>query len=168
MAKLTIEWIETKGPDWKVASLIGEDKTAYKDVSINRTSKKGEIFPNFDDLKNGGEVEGELWQSTGQKWYLFPPKPQTTSGGAPRGSGGGYKQKVMEESMARKESSIRNFQATKEESIRLSSAQRDSVLIVTSIGVKESSDDEIKHAIIKWRDWFLLSSEFNDTPPFES
>lgn len=174
MAKYTISWIEAKNPDWKTASLIGEDKTAYQDVSINRTSKKGEAFPNFDGLMNGGEAEGEIWQSAGGKWYLFPPKPQTTPSGAPRGSGGGFKAKMIDEAMAKKEQSIGRFQASKEESIRLASAQRDSVLVVVHlykeiaedpIMTPSEKDSAIKKKILELRDWFL-SDEFQQTLPF--
>lgn len=167
-----IEWIETKSPEWKVATVnIGQGKTV--DASINKTSKKGEAFPDFDNLKPGMEVEAELWQSPAGKWYLFPPKPQTINGGANRGSGA-YKQKLVEETMARKESSIREFQGNKEESIRMAGAQRDAVLIVINL-YKEIADDlimtpsekdaVIKKKIVEWRDYFL-SGAFNETVPF--
>ena len=175
MTKLKVEWIEVKAPDWKLATLIGEDGKQITEVSINRTSKKGEVFPSFDELASGHDVEGELWQSTAGKWYLFPPRPQTTPGGASRGQGGAYKAKVMEEAMARKEVSIGKFQASKEESIKLAGCQRDAVLLTQTmfgnniwsdpILSEEEKRSVLKKEVIKWRDW-LLSDAFNDVLPF--
>lgn len=155
MSKYKVEWAEVKSPEWKVVSL----DSGEKDVSINKVSKKGEVFPNFDQIAPGVEIEGELWVSPSGKNYLFPPRVQKQ---APNGA---YKQKMMEETMQRKETSIRGFQASKEESIKLAGAQRDAVLIVTTIGNTDLTEQQVKDAIIKWRDWFL-SDEFNTTLPF--
>lgn len=159
MAQFKVEWMEKKGDGWIVATLSdGTNKTT--DVSINERNKKGEIFPNFNAITLGGTVEGDLWQSSAGKWYLFAPK-------APKqGQGGVFKAKVIEEAQVRKESSINRTMDRKEESIKLSSAQRDAVLIVTTF-YKDSGIDaqEIKEQIVKWRDWFL-SEDFNTTIPF--
>lgn len=173
---MKISWLEKKNEDWIVASLERESGDTLNEVSINRKSKKGELFPNFDGLMAGSDVEGELWQSSGGKWYLFPPRsPQKAQGGA-------YKQKLMEEAVARKETFITKTVASKEESIKLSSAQRDAVLMVTTFHKDQFmkiphdrvvsqrdyylDEEAVKSKITEWRDWFLLSKEFNDTPPF--
>jgi len=75
--KYNIEWLEKKNPEWYVMNLKGEDGTSVKEVSVNKINKKGEAFPNFDAIMNGGDVEGELWSSGAGKNYLFAPKPQT-------------------------------------------------------------------------------------------
>lgn len=62
-----------KTPDWKVVSLMGADGEEIQNVSVNRTNKKGETFPNFDDIKEGGTVDGRLWLSPAGKQYLFAP-----------------------------------------------------------------------------------------------
>lgn len=170
MATYKLEWVEKKGEDWVLASL----ESGEKDVSINRTSKKGEVFPNFDTLTPGMSVEGELWQSGAGKWYLFPPRPETNATGANRGQGGAFKQKMIEDSMNKKNESITRFQGQKEESIKQMSAQRDAVLIVTTfykdrIGndpiLEGEMDSIIKKKITEYRDWFL-SHEFGETLPF--
>lgn len=166
-----IKWLEKKSNDWIVATLVeaatqtGIPPNELKDVSINRVNKKGEVFPKFDEITNGGTVEGEPWASQAGKWYLFAPKPQSTRGGAPSA----FKGKQIEEAQARKAESIEKFQSSKEESIALMAAQRDAVLIVTATmkNIAEGEvyrEDYLKSEIIKWRNWFL-SDDFK-APPF--
>lgn len=170
-----VKWMEKKGADWIVASLSeiatppmsAGTVAEYTDVSINRIDKKtGAVaFPTFDEIQAGRDIEGELWKSPAGKYYLFAPRaPKQPSNGA-------YKQKMIDDTMTRKEGSIEKFQGNKEESIRLASSQRDAVLIVTTI-LQNGADsrffgDEtfLKNEIIKWRNWFL-SSDFTDHPPF--
>ena len=66
-----IDWMEKKSDDWIVATLL-EGTIKHSDVSINRTNKKGEVFPLFDNIQAGREVEGaEIWVSQTGKKYLF-------------------------------------------------------------------------------------------------
>lgn len=172
MAKHKVTWLEKKNEDWVLVSL----ETGQTEVSINRKSKKGEAFPGFDSLAPGVEVEGELWQSTAGKWYLFPPRPQTPRGGVSRASGGASKSKAIEDAQIRKAEQIDKFQSSKEESIRLAGCQRDAVLLTqTMFGNNIWSDpilseDEkrniLKKEVIKWRNWLYLDKEFNELPPF--
>lgn len=74
MATYRVDWSEKKNNDWVLASLLDETGNKLSEVSINRTSKKGEIFPNFDEIRPGAEIKGELWTSTANKNYLFPPR----------------------------------------------------------------------------------------------
>jgi hypothetical protein len=123
------------------------------------------IFGGFEDkdLVVGGKIDGELKEKEymGKPSYTLdaPMKAKTASGGA-------FKQKMIEETMDRKEKSISNFQASKEESIKLAGAQRDAVLLVTTfykdVGMH---DKEIKDKVIEFRDW-LLSDDFTDRVPF--
>lgn len=165
-----VQWLEKKNDDWIVVQLVESATNGipleYKDVSINRVNKKNETFPNFDDIQNGGTVEGELWKSEKGRYYLFAPKVRAT------GSTGAYKAQQIEKTMARKEESIEKFQDSKEQGIAISGAQRDAVLIVTMLfnsqnlpPEEEIDKQQIKEEIIKWRNWFL-SSDFKDTPPF--
>lgn len=66
--------IEKKSADWVVVSLVDASGDAHEKVSINKVSKKGDIFPNFDTLEKGTKVEGRIWQSDAGKKYLFAPK----------------------------------------------------------------------------------------------
>lgn len=94
----------------------------------------------------------------------------------PKGNAG-YKTAQIEKVMEKKEASIEKFQSSKEEGIRLMAAQRDAVLIVTTMMkfFVESEGDEgreilkpskIQEEVIRWRNWFLLDKEFNNPPPF--
>lgn len=165
MANFNIKWSEKKNDDWIVAQLhenivsegtiTGKD---YKDVSINRKSKKGDIFPNFDEIMTGQDVEGELWISDAGKNYLFAPRKKLEKPN--------FMKKNIEAVMDKKNESISKFQGQKEESIALMSAQRDAVLIVTTITLGEETDEEVKQRIIKWRNWFLSNDFRKDIPPF--
>ncbi len=165
--KYTIQWVENKGVDWKLLTLDLNGK-ALKDVSVNRLSKKGEVFPDFDNLQAGREVEGELWTSPSNKNYLFPPKEPKT------GQGGGYKAQLIEKAQDRKKGDIEQFQGQKEASIKQASAQRDAVLIVTTFYKSRWEGDQlleteldsiIKRKVIEYRDWFL-AHDFTDIIPF--
>ena len=164
--KYQISWMERKNNDWIVANLL-EGATEIKEVSINRTNKKGEIFPSFDEILNGGEVEGELWTSSAGRNYLFASKPKTAQGG-------GFKSQVIEKAQERKEASIERVLDRKEESIALMSAQRDATLLVCTFYKEQWAKDPIlepeldsmiKKKVIEFRDWYL-SQEFTDHLPF--
>jgi len=167
-----IKWVEKKNNSWIVASLIegavqGNKPAEYTEVSINRVNKKGEVFPNFDEIQAGRDVEGEIWQSSGGKWYLFAPRAEKPA----TGRSGAFKSQQITQAQDRKAQDIGKTLDRKEESIKLASAQRDAVLIVNTILQQSTStgefgkDEEIKTEIIKWRNWFL-SSDFTDAPPF--
>lgn len=66
--------LEKKNADWIVASLVDAAGDVHENVSINKVSKKGDIFPNFDNLAKDQKVEGRLWKSDSDKVYLFAPK----------------------------------------------------------------------------------------------
>lgn len=74
---MKIDWLVKKDDNWIIATLIKEDGTKINDVSINRANKKGEVFPNFDEIRPGNSIDGTLWQSPSGKWYLFAPKEQS-------------------------------------------------------------------------------------------
>lgn len=67
--------IETKKEDWKVASIINSAGDKIDNVSINRVSRKGDIFPNFDTLAAKQKIDARLWENPDNgKMYLFAPK----------------------------------------------------------------------------------------------
>lgn len=156
MAKFKIEWSENKSADWKIISIKGDDGKLTEDVSVNRVNKKGEIFPGFDEVKVGNDVEGELWKSTSNKHYLFAPKKVSTSSyNAPRGGGAVKAAEITRES-------VKEALDTKENSIRLSGAMRDAVLIVTTFYPNLEREENVidketnvMAKIIKWRNWIL-------------
>lgn len=67
---------DKKKSDWYVIEVINAAGEIVSDISVNRTNKKGEVFPNFDQIAVGATIEGQLWQNTAGKFYLFPPKEQ--------------------------------------------------------------------------------------------
>lgn len=168
-----IRWVEVKNDDWKVVSLVDaatsgdQSPVDYKDISVNRKSKSGELFPNFDDIQAGRDIEGDIWKSPTGKWYLFAPKPKKVGGGG----GGAFKQAQIKEVMDKKNEFIGKTLDRKEDAIKLASSQRDAVLMVsTLINSKHWTtlgENDYKRIIIEWRNWFLLSRDFNDIPPFD-
>lgn len=145
--KYKLREVENKGTDWKVVSIIGVDGESAESVSVNRVNKKGEVFPNFDGIVVGGEVEGNLWASDAGKKYLFAPKAFT------KGSGGG-----IAKAQAVKAEYIKEAQARKDNSIAYFNATNSAIAIVNSIFAntdEKPTRDTLEIQIVSWRDWFL-------------
>ncbi len=150
--KYTIEWLETKSPEWKVATLTNEGGMKFENVSINKTKKgTGEVFPNFDSLMTGSIVHGEYWETPDKsKKYLFPPKPQNASPRASGGFTGGNASKLMKE----KQENIEASQDRKEHSIKESSSIRDSVQLALA-EFNADSTVNLEERIGYWRKFLL-------------
>lgn len=150
----------------------------YKVLEVEWEGRKytTNIFSNFLDFANieaGYEIQGTMTKNDRGYWEIVSEAYQAPSKYTPRG--GAYTKPQsdisasVKQAQDRTEKSITKVLDRKEESIRLSSAQRDSVLIVTEI-LKQTpfpTDAEIKKMIVEWRNWFLLSEEMNNPPPFE-
>lgn len=161
---IKINWIEKKSDTWKVATVEVEGQT-YKDVSINRTDKNGRLFPNFDGLAAGMEIEGTLYTNKmSGKHSIYPPREQTNAGGAYRGSG---KPSIVQ-AMQKKDESIAKFQGNKEESIKISSTMRDAVLLAIAEFDKELHPaSRLEERIKYYREWLWKEWEgHKDYPPF--
>lgn len=164
-----VEWMEKKNEDWIIATLKSENGVALEEVSINRKNKKGEVFPKFDEIVAGADVEGELWQSSAGKWYLFAPKAVKMA------VGGAYKGQMMEKAMDKKNESIARFQGDKELSIKIASTFSQSVALAiaefqanrqTSVG-----GPSLEVLQKKWRDYCWTHYDFNESvevPPFNN
>lgn len=153
--KLKIEWIETKSPDWKVATLKDSDGLPYDDASINRTDKKGRVFPNFDNLMAGQEIEGNPWKNpTSGKWAIYPPDEQKDATTGKFGRSGGMAM------MKEKAKNIEEAQERKAESIAFFNATNSAIALVSKYQLGEMTESEIRVKIVAWRDWFL--TEFNN------
>lgn len=156
----------------KITSLV--DKVAstgnpYKQLEVQDES--GAVFkvnvfndfPDFANLRIGGVVRGQLVQKEQYTNLLS----ETQSRGK-FGPSGGYKQKVIEETMARKEKSISGFQDNKDFSIMVSSTMRDAV----SLAIAEIKDittlNTLEKDILKWRTWLIENWNIDpkDVPPF--
>lgn len=66
--------LQKKSADWLVVSIINAEGDRIDNVSVNRISKKGDLFPGFDEIAEGQKVAGRLWESDSNKMYLFAPK----------------------------------------------------------------------------------------------
>lgn len=158
---LRIEWTENKSKDWKICTVTKPDGTTTENVSVNRMNKKGEVFPNFDGIAPGADIEGELWRSDAGKWYLFAPKP--------KGEGLGtrpawVKPKAdMTRVMEKKQESIEKNMDVKNEAIKMAGAQRDAVLMVTTFYATQAlSEEELQAKVEYWYQYFInrLSQPF--------
>ncbi len=167
---MIINWIETKSPDWKIAT-IDDNGVSYKDVSVNRTNKKGETFPNFDDLQAGREVtDATIWTSGTGKHYLFTKDKPTPGvmGSKPNWAGGGGVKAAQE----RKEAMILKAQDRKEESIAYFNALNSAISLVKGNFPMDTEEDikALKDNVLYWRDFFFHEwSKFDpekNTEPF--
>jgi hypothetical protein len=156
-----LQWIETKGPEWKVASVRDINNIEYHDASINRTDRKtGAVFPKFDELTAGMKIEADLWTSPAGKHYLFAPKPQHQGG--PRSGGGAPRAAAITAAQDHKAEHIKNAQENKERSIMVASAMRDAtILLEYAFGeeIQQLPPNERMAAIKahhkEVRDWYL-------------
>lgn len=156
MADYKVLKVDDKNKDWKVISIEKGENEYLHNVSVNRVNKKGEVFPNFDDIKEGAITEGELWESGSSKWYLFAPKQKPA-----RSPNGSFRDAQIEKIMDKKEASIEKFQGRKEESIKLAGAMRDAVL-VSLASLRDQpfpTDEEYKAEFEKWLKYFLNIGE---------
>jgi len=114
-------------------------------------------FPDFQTITFGSEVEGEVIQTTNGKFTnvtLYAPKNQNSA------QGGGYKAKVMEAAMQRKDASISKFQDNKEESIKTAGILRDTTLLtMAEVGKDGATDEVIKEVWERWHSW--LTNKYN-------
>lgn len=154
---LKINWLERKNPDWIKAQVINESGATINDVSISRVSKKGEAFPNFDNLVPGQDVNGVLWQSQAGAWYLFPPRPQTSAGGAYKSSG------AMSKVMEKKAENISVAMDKKELAIKIASTMRMAVdCAIANLGNKQFQPIEMENLITYYRKWLWERWDAND------
>lgn len=170
--KYKINWVENKNEDWKVAELIAEDGYKTSDVSINRKNKAGAVqWPNFDQIMPGSELEGNLWKSPTNKWFFYPPKPETARGGANKGQGGVYRTQQIRETMQLKQEGIKQSQENKELGIKISSTIR--MAHETALRETEGAPFDpgiFKSNVKRWRAWYWENWDAKDTDfaPFPS
>lgn len=142
--KYKLEWIEKKSPEWYIVS-IGANGEITTDVSANKKDKNGIMFPNFESWMAGHEVEGDLWTSQTGKKYLFPHKPQTTQGGAPRAFGGGMGAKLMD----KKNENIEKAQDNKQHGIKEAGSMSGAVNMAVAEYNNYEGDEELRPTM-KW------------------
>ncbi len=161
-----IEWVENKSKDWKVATVSAVDGTKQTDVSINRVSKKGDMFPDFDGITPGKEIGGRLWSSPAGKWYLFAPDKEEKTFNT-------FKKPNMSAVMEKKAENIDHAQDKKAEGIKVSSTIRMAVdMALAELGQLEMpyTPIDMQECVRKWRTWFWNEWEKSDKdfPPFNN
>jgi hypothetical protein len=127
-----VDWVETKGADWKVATLVEgvEGGRAFENVSINRKRYGSEEiqWPDFDAIAPGTTLNGDCVESKTKpgNWSLYPlrPKPAAVSRPASYAGKGPSGMKAAQE---RKDEMIKEAQGNKELGIKVSSAMRASL-----------------------------------------
>ena len=147
LEKIEVKKVNVAGKPKSVADveLLDDKGVLTKGVGI------WEDFPDFEKITFGSKVVGTIYEK-GQYKTLYPPKAPK-EGGNPA-----YRTKLMNDAMERKEKSIGQFQASKEESIKLAGCQRDAVLIVTTMMQTNKpvwGEAEIKDQIAQWMNWLL-------------
>lgn len=159
-------WTENKNADWKIVTAEGLDGTKVTDASINRVSKKGEVFPNFDEIKPGMEIEAEPWTAPSGKQYLFPPKvqgqPQTRAQGLARGS------QAIAKAQDTKAANIEKAQENRSESVKIASTMRMAVdLVIAEKGNEVVTLEYLQTGIKSWREWLWKTwDETDQLSPF--
>lgn len=118
-------------------------------------------FPNFENLKEGDTVDGDLTKKDyngKESWTLNPLyKPSTFQ---PKGGGAGVKA-----AQERKEVMIEKAQERKSESIAYFNAINSAIALYNAHPEKEMHNP--KEFIIEYRDWFLAEWEkYNQKTPF--
>jgi hypothetical protein len=139
--KYKIDWCEVKktgntnGREWKITEMTLTDEEG----------KKTDKVSTLENVAPGLELEGKI--VTNDKGYLNFVKKLEAPEFVKKAGNSAYKEKLMNETMARKETSITKFQDNKEWSIKISSTMRDAVLL--SIAEQNPTADRI----LAWRRW---------------
>lgn len=137
---------------------ITKNNKPYKALEVEVSGEVRKVnmwsnFPNYASLGEGSLFEAKMTKE-GQYWNL---SYESSAGGRSSGYGA---------NSASKTASINKAMDRKEESITLAGAQRDAVLIVKELIEPSWTTEEIKEAVVEWRNWFLSSEFKNNIPPF--
>lgn len=128
-------------------------------------------WPNFDTLKVGDEVMGDITVKQNGQYTNKTLNPERTTG---YGNPGRQPSVGMNKIMEKKQEGIKESQERKENSIKLAATMRDATLLTVEwIKAKNlnpgevdfpPSDEEIKKKWLEWRKW--LDNQFGDNVPF--
>lgn len=165
--KYKIDWIE------KGTTSTGKVKA---DATLSDAAGKYEVtiwgdFPGFANLLNGGEVEGEIKPASDPKYKPSLNTPRVTKTSAPST----FKQKMIEDTMIKKEQSIGRFQDSKEFSIKVSSTFR--AAVDSAIAeyqeqrrVSIATEVSLEKLFEKWREFYWFNFDVDEAkkyPPFK-
>lgn len=121
-------------------------------ATIWRDSKDGSVFPNFDTIMNGSEIEANPWTNpkTG-KIALYPIKEAVKGSFAPRAGNSVAIGKAMD----KKIEAIGDFQDSKNISIKLSQAMRDGVQLAIEEQQYLKNPIDLSDRVLYWRKFIL-------------
>lgn len=160
--KFTVEWLENKqtktGKPFKIVSLKDESGKVTEGVSAFDFK-----FPALDTLTPGATIEGEIQIDGTYKNLMSELKPPAF---AQKGSA--FKEKVMNEAMARKETSIAKSQDNKEYGIKVASTMNKAVELAIAENGQDADNQRYKDSILMWREWLWNNWDVTDNqyPPF--
>lgn len=155
-----IKSVTSKAPDWKIVDGMGVDGVPLIQASVNRTNKRGEVFPRFDDIVEGARIEGEPWANDSGKQYLFPPRVAKAQSN-PR------KNFDVAAAQERKKEAIQESQENKEYSIRVASTFSNAVAITVALMREEKlSDWHTTFSDVRNWLWNHYDVENPEKPPF--
>lgn len=157
-----INWVENKGNYLKCTDTNGVSFT------INQVDKKGEKFPDYENIKAGVKVTGNIWTSEKGNTYLFAPKPKT--GGYSGGARANNSASIVK-AQAVKAENIEHAQERKETSMAKMASARDATLLLIQYHPElytlpeQTRNEVIRNEWRKMRAW--LSAELgDDSVPF--
>ena len=135
-------------------------------VELEGGEKKINIFsdfPHYAEIVEGSTIDAEIRKNDKGYDNLYSNEIKQRGG-----AGGAYKQKVIEESMARKEGSITKFQDNKEWSIMTASSMSNAVALAIAEFKDKTVLDSLDQAVLKWRNFIITNWELDpkNYPPF--
>lgn len=147
-----ISWVENKGTYLKCTDTNGVSFT------INQVDKKGEKFPDYENIKAGAKVTGNIWTSEKGNTYLFAPKPKIGYTPKPKAD--------IAKAQAVKAENIEHAQERKETSMVKMATARDATLLLIAYHPElytmpeQTRNQIIRNEWVKMRAW--LSAELGD------
>lgn len=145
-----------KSNDWKIVDVETPTGEKTVDVSVNRVNKKGEPFPDFDDIKVDHRLNATLWVSPSGKAYLFEEKDKPQGGAKFNATGAS---KLMD----KKIEAIEKSQDVKSEAIKLTTSMQLAVNLAIAEYANPKSLDTLETLITKYRKFILTNWEVDST-----
>jgi hypothetical protein len=154
---------------YKITEVV-DDQTStgkpMKRLAIEGVAKKLNIFsdfPHYADIKEGSTIDAEIRKNDKgyDNLYSNEIKPRNSAPSA-------FKQAQIEQTMARKETSIGKFQDNKEFSIMVASTMSGAVALACAEYKDKTVLDTLDQAVLKWRRFLLdnWSVDPKDIKPF--
>ncbi len=130
------------------------------EATIWKTDSKGSVFPGFDTLSVGSEIEGNPWTNpTTGKVNIYPPKEKKAGGNSAN----------ISNLMDKKAENIEKAQDRKSESIAYFNSVNSAIALINTKAYTEGGNAlmDYREFIQKERDWFLAEyKKWTEKSPF--